>query len=151
MQAVKTYLYPNLVQVQILDPTIYTLRKRTVYARTITVYKGVDNPIQVIVNNQDNKPVSLTGYAVRVDVQDPLNEVSKFNTNVTITDPIKGLGYFTLDKTLLDTLDQRFYKLTFKTLRLADSEEQPMYTNHNYGVPLDLEVLPAYFPDAPAQ
>ena len=115
MQAVKTYLYPNLVQVQILDPTIYTLRKRTVYARTITVYKGVDNPIQVIVNNQDNKPVPLTGYAVRVDVQDPLNEVSKFNTNVTITDPVKGLGYFTLDKTLLDTLDQRFYKLTFKT------------------------------------
>ena len=151
MQAVKTYLYPNLVQVQILDPTIYPLRKRTVYARTITVYKGVDNPIQVIVNNQDNKPIPLTGYAVRVDVQDPLNEVSKFNTNVTITDPVKGLGYFTLDKTLLDTLDQRFYKLTFKTLRLADSEEQPMYTNHNYGVPLDLEVLPAYFPDAPAQ
>ena len=44
----------------------------------------------------------------------------------------------------------RLNKLKFTT-RLADSEEQPMYTNHNYGVPLDLEVLPAYFPDAPAQ
>ena len=146
MQAVKTYLYPNLVEVQILDPSIYALRKRTVYSRTITIYKGVDNPIQVIVNNQDNKPVPLTDYQVRVDVQDPVNEVSLCNITVAITDAAKGLGIFTLDREFVDSLDQRFYKLTFRTTRIDDGTEQPMYTNHNYGVPLDLEVLPAYYP-----
>lgn len=129
-----------------MDPTIYALRKRTVYSRTITVYKGVDNPIQVIVNNQDNKAVPLMGYEVRVDVQDPLNEVSLYNTNVTITDAAKGLGIFTLSQAFVESLDQRRYKLTFRTIQIENGTEQPMYTNHNYGVPLDLEVLPGYYP-----
>jgi len=146
MQAVKTYLYPNLVEVQIMDPTIYALRKRTVYSRTITIYKGVDNPIQVIVNNQDNKPVPLTGYEVRVDVQDPVNGVSLYDTNLTITDEAKGLGIFTLSQAFVESLDQRRYKLTFRTIKIEDGSEQPMYTNHNYGAPLDLEVLPGYYP-----
>lgn len=148
MQAVKTYLYPNRIEVQILDTSIYHLRKRTVYSRTIKIYKGVDNPIQIVVNNQDNKPVPLTGLSVRVDVQDPLNEVSVYNTTVNITDSSLGLGIFTLDKSLVDRLDQRRYKLTFRTTNLLDSAEQPMYSDDNYGVPVELEVLPAYYPDA---
>jgi len=129
-----------------MDPTIYALRKRTVYSRTITIYKGVDNPIQVIVNNQDNKPVPLTGYEVRVDVQDPVNGVSLYDTNLTITDEAKGLGIFTLSQAFVESLDQRRYKLTFRTIKIEDGSEQPMYTNHNYGAPLDLEVLPGYYP-----
>lgn len=148
MQVVKTYLYPNLVEVQIMDPTIFSLRKRTVYSRTIKIYKGVDNPIQVVVNNQDNKPVPLTGLNVQIDIQDPVNEVSVFSTSVTITDALKGYGLVTFSRALVDTLDQRRYKLTFKTQRIEDETEQPMYVDDNYGVPLDLEVLPAYYPDA---
>ena len=147
MQAIKTYLYPNRVEVQILDPTIYHLRKRVVYSRPITVYQGVDNPIQVVVNNQDNKPISLVGYNVRVDVQDTVNQVSLSNTNVTITNTDRGYGIFTLTKEFLNGLDQRLYKLTLKTQKIEDSSEQPLYIDDNYGVPLDLEVLPAYYPD----
>ena len=131
-----------------MDTSIYHLRKRTVYSRTIKIYKGVDNPIQIVVNNQDNKPVPLTDLSVRVDVQDPLNEVSVYNTTVSITDSSKGLGIFTLDKSLVDRLDQRRYKLTFRTTNLSNSAEQPMYSDDNYGVPVELEVLPAYYPDA---
>ena len=130
-----------------MDPTIYHLRKRVVYSRPITVYQGVDNPIQVVVNNQDNKPISLVGYNVRVDVQDTVNQVSLFNTNVTITNPDRGYGIFTLTKEFLNGLDQRLYKLTLKTQKIEDSSEQPLYIDDNYGVPLDLEVLPAYYPD----
>lgn len=131
-----------------MDPGIYQLRKRTVYSRTIKIYKGVDNPIQIVVNNQDNKPVPLTNLSVRVDVQDPLNEVSVYNTTVTITDSAKGLGIFTLDRSMVEGLDQRRYKLTFKTTNLLNSSEQPMYSDDNYGVPVELEVLSAYYPDS---
>lgn len=131
-----------------MDPAIYHLRKRTVYSRTIKIYRGIDNPIQVIVSNQDNKPVPLLNVSVRVDIQDIVNEVSVFNTTVTIVDPAKGEGFFTLDKALVDSLDHRRYKLTFKTQRLDDGAEQPMYADENYGVPIELEVLSAYYPDA---
>ena len=145
MITVKAYLYPNTAEVQVFDPTIFTNRNRIMYSRPIKVYQGIDNPIQVIVRNQDQKGVDLTGYAVQADIQDPTNQVTVNSYAVTFADITNGLGNFTLDKDTVDSLEQRFYKLTFKTILQTDNTEAPMYIDDNYGVPLDLEVLPAYW------
>jgi hypothetical protein len=145
MITVKTYLYPNTVEVQVFDPTIFTTRNRQVYSRPIKVYQGIDNPVQVIVRNQDQKNVNLTGYAVQADIQDPTNRVTINSYAVSFADITRGLGTFILDKITVDSLEQRFYKLTFKTIRQSDNTESPVYIDDNYGVPLDLEVLPAYW------
>jgi len=55
-----------------------------------------------------------------------------------------------LDKTTIDSLEQRFYKLTTKTINQDDLTEAPLYIDDNYGVPLDLQVLPAYYSDMAA-
>ena len=55
---------------------------------------------------------------------------------------------FTLDRATINTLEQRFYKLTVKRINVSDSSEQPIYIDDNYSVPLDLEVLPAYYADS---
>ena len=64
MIVVKAYLVPNTAEVQIFDTSIFTVRNRQVYSRPIKVYQGIDNPIQVIIRNQDQKSVDLTGYSV---------------------------------------------------------------------------------------
>ena len=145
MIVVKAYSYPNTVEVQIFDTSIFTVRNRTVYSRPIKVYQGIDNPIQVIIRNQDQKSVDLTGYAVQADIQDPTNLVTVNSYAVSFTDITKGIGTFVLDKDTLDSLEQRFYKLTFKTVNQSTNEDSPMYIDDNYGVPLDMEVLPAYY------
>ena len=145
MITVKTYLYPNTVEVQVFDPTIFTTRNRQVYSRPIKVYQGIDNPVQVIIRNQDQKSVNLTGYVIQADVQDPTNRVTVNSYAVVFTDIAKGLGTFTLDRLTIDSVEQRFYKLTFKTIQQSDNTEAPVYIDDNYGVPLDLEVLPAYW------
>jgi hypothetical protein len=147
MITVKAYLYPNTAEVQVFDPTIFTTRNRVVYSRPIKVYQGIDNPIQVIVRNQDQKGVNLTGYIMQAQIQDPTNGVTVETYAVTFADITKGLANFTLDRDTINTLEQRFYKLTFKTIRQSDNTEQPVYIDDNYGVPLDLEVLPAYYSD----
>lgn len=145
MITIKAYLYPNTIKVQVFDPAIFTTRNRIVYSRPIKVYQGIDNPVQIIIRNQDQKKVDLTGYAVQVDIQDPTNLVTINSYAVNFTDITRGLGNFTLDKTTLDSLEQRFYKLTTKVITLADNTEAPLYIDDNYGVPLDLEILPAYY------
>lgn len=150
MQTIKTYLYPNIAEVQILDPSIFTVRNRQVYSRTIKIYQGIDNPIQIIVKNQDQKSVNLTGYIVEVQIQDPVNQVTVQTFPVTFVDITKGLGTVIIDKASVDSLEQRFYKLTTKTINQDDLAEAPLYTDDNYGVPLDLQVLPAYYSDMSA-
>jgi hypothetical protein len=150
MQTIKTYLYPNTAEVQVFDPTIFTTRNRQVYSRPITVYQGIDNPIQVIVKNQDQKTVNLNGYAVQADIQDPTNQVTVASYAVTWANISLGRGNFTIDLNTVNSLEQRYYKLTFRRIEDAgggDVNESPMYIDDNYGVPLDLQVLPAYYSD----
>jgi len=151
MQTIKTYLYSNTAEVHIMDPTIFTNRNRIMYSRPIKVYQGIDNPIQVLVKNQDQKNVNLTGYTVQASIQDPTNQVTIETYAVTFANVAIGQGTFTLDKGTINTLENRFYKLTFKTIKTSDSTEQPVYIDDNYGVPLDLEILPAYWAEAVAQ
>jgi hypothetical protein len=151
MQTIKLYLVNQIAEVQIMDPAIFTVRNRTVYSRPIKVYQGVDNPIQVVVKNQDQKKVNLTGYTVQASIQDPINQVTVETYAVTFANIAIGQGTVTLDKGTINSLEQRFYKLTFKTIKTSDSTEQPVYIDDNYGVPLDLEILPAYWAEAASQ
>jgi len=116
-----------------------------VYSRPIVVYQGIDNPIQVKVMNQDQKPVNLTGLTMQVAIQDPTKQKTIKVYAVTWSDITKGLGNAILDKNTLNSLENRFYKLTFLTLDANGGAVNPVYINDNYGVPLDLEILPAYY------
>jgi hypothetical protein len=145
MITVKAYLYPNTVEVQVFDPAIFTTRNRQVYSRPIKVYQGVDNPVQVLVRNQDQKSVDLTGSTVTASIQDPVNQVTIKSYAVTWANIQLGQGTFTLDANTINSLEQRFYKLAFSTTVVSSDVTSPVYIDDNYGVPLDLQVLPAYY------
>jgi hypothetical protein len=151
MITVKAYLYPNTVEVQVFDPSIFTTRNRQVYSRTIKVYQGIDNPVQVIIRNQDQKTVDLSdgagspAYTVVASIQDPTNQEKIQDYTVTWANVAQGKGNFTIAQGILDNLEQRFYKLTFKTITISNSSVRPLYIDDNYGVPLDMQVLPAYY------
>ena len=145
MITVKTYLYPNTAEVQVFDPTIFTTRNRQVYSRPIKVYQGVDNPIQVIVRNQDQKSVNLTGSTLTASIQDPTNQVTIKSYAVTWANIQLGQGTVTFDANTINSLEQRFYKLAFSTTVIDTDVTSPVYIDDNYGVPLDLEILPAYY------
>lgn len=145
MQTIKTYLYSNTAEVHIMDPAIFTTRNRQVYSRPIKVYQGIDNPIQVVVKNQDQKSVDLTGSTVTASIQDPTNQVTIKSYAVTWANIQLGQGTFTFDANTINSLEQRFYKLAFSSTVTSTDVTRPVYIDDNYGVPLDLEILPAYY------
>lgn len=142
---IQCYLYANIVEVQIWDSTIFSPRNRVVYSRPITVYQGIDNPLQIVIRNQDQKLVNMAGYTVQLAIEDPVNETTTYSLAVSFTDITKGLGTVTIDTATVNSLDQRIYKLTLKKVLVSDSSESPLYIDDNFGVPLDLEVKPAYY------
>ena len=147
MPLITSYLYDNKFTVQILDysdPTIKT-RNRPVYQRPIKVYQGIDNPVVVEFKNQDQKLVDLTGYTVQASIQDPVNEDTVNTYAVTFANIANGRGAFTFDAITVSNLENRIYKLTFKTNKTSDNTERPLYADDDYGVPLDLDVFPAYY------
>ena len=142
---IQAYLYSNIVEVQIWDPTIFSPRNRVVYSRPITVYQGIDNPLQVVIRNQEQKLVDITGYLVQLDIQDPLAQASVDSLAVTITDYAKGLGTVTIPREVVNVLEQRRYKITIKLINDTTNRERPLYVDDNFGASLDLEVLPGWY------
>jgi hypothetical protein len=142
---IQCYLYANIIEVQIWDPAIFSPRNRVVYSRPITIYQGIDNPLQIVIRNQDQKLVNMTGSTVQLAIEDPVNQVTAYNLAVTFTDITKGLGTVTIDAATVNSLAQRIYKLTLKRVLVSDSSESPLYVDDNFGVPLDLDVKPAYY------
>jgi len=151
MQQIQSYLYPNIVVVQFLDPTIFSPRNRPVYSRPIKVYQGIDNPLQVVIKNQDQKPVDVTGYLVQLDIQDPEAKGSMESLAVTITNVTQGQGTVTIPRDVVNSLDQRRYKITIKLINQGTNAERPLYTDANFGAAVDLEVLPGWYESMPLQ
>ena len=154
MQTIKTYLYDQIVEAQILDTTIFTTRNRKVYSSPIKLYQGINNPLQVIVKNQDQKAVDLSvpesdpaepAYYVQACIQDPINKLTVVCYDVNFSDLTKGRGTFTVEKAVVDDLEQRLYKLTLSIEPVDTSVKTPLYIDDNFGVPLDLMILPAYW------
>jgi hypothetical protein len=159
MITVKAYLYPNSVQVQVFDPGIFTVRNRIVYSRPIKVYQGIDNPVQVLLRNQEQKKVDISNgvnpltpdYYIEAAIQDPVNHLTIVKYDVNFTDYTTGNGTFTIEKAVIDDLEQRMYQLTFSIENIDTGAKRPLYIDDNYGAPLSLLVLPAYWSDqAPA-
>jgi hypothetical protein len=149
MQTINTYLYPNIIVAQFVDPTIFATRNPIVYTRTIKIYQGIDNPLQVLVKNQDQKAINTTGYLVQLDIQDIESRGSVESLAVTMIDPTKGVGTVTIPRDVANALDQRRYKLTIKLINQTTNQEQPLYVDDNYGALADLEVLEGWYESMP--
>ena len=149
MQTIEVFHYKNILEVQVIDPAIYTTRNRIVYSRTIKIYQGIDNPIHVVTKNQEQKPANLTGYDVQVDIQDPVNQQTVETFTVNFTTQNKGLGSFTIPANVVNALDQRHYEFTVKLINLATNDETPLYIDDNYSVRLPLQVLSGYYSNTP--
>jgi len=145
MQTIESFWYKNILEVQWLDPAVYTTRNRIVYSRTIKIYQGIDNPLHIVVKNQDQKPYNTTGYLLQLDIQDPEIEGAVVSLAVTPVDATKGLATVTIDRATVNALDKRFYHITVKRINEGTNAESPSYIDDNYGVSLPLEVLPGWY------
>lgn len=147
MTIITTYLYPKIITVHFYDKTIYKVRYNKVYAESVVIHQGIDNPIQVRVKNQDQKPVNMTGRVIQVDIQNPESRLTEYSFGMTFDNITKGYGKFIITREQADTLKLRTYKLSFRHIDLNSSDEQPLYVDHNFEVLIDLIVKPAYYSD----
>lgn len=149
MQTIDVYWYKNILEVQVLDSNIFSVRNRIVYAKTIKIYQGIDNPIHVVAKNQDQKTVDLTGYDMQVDIQDIQNGITAEAFTVDFIQQDKGLGMFTIPKDVVNRLEQRHYEFTCKLIKLDDNKETPLYIDDNFSARLPLQVLSGYYDNTP--
>jgi len=150
MYEIQSYLYDNIILVQILDQAKFSPpRNRTVYSQPIKVYQGIDNPLQIVVRDQQQKAASLSGYTMQMDIQDPFEKGAVESLAVTIDNAATGKCSVTIPKATTVALKQRMYYATLKLINTSTNAERPLYMDDNFGAQLKIEVLPGWYESDP--
>ena len=147
MQKIQSYLYPNRIQLLVnLDEfsTNNQVEWRIVYQRTIKIYKGIDNILEIDVKNNDQKRISLDGSIVKMIVMDQANNEINTYTAINLEDDSshasRGLARITISSNDIADLYPQF--LNFAVfIQTNDQPEELLYVDSKYGAKGTIELL----------
>ena len=144
MQKIQSYLYPNRVIV-IADLAGFTVENTVVYAKTVKIYRGVDNVIQFDIQNADQKRIDLVTSplitSIKMNLMDMSgNELPSSPYTVTPHQTIKGIGIITIPECdLCEITDQNLkYSLTGTD---TNNNHIVLYTDSRFSAVGNIEIV----------
>jgi hypothetical protein len=153
MQTLACYLYPILLECQVITNESTTTRYPIVYANRIKLYKHANNQIKLLFKNNDQKSIDFAGYTVQFNIFKNQTSPAK-STAVTIPVPVpvgpvvpKVSSAVLTINSILDDLEPGLYNYSIDTTAPISEQDvsvllDPLiYTDDNYSVVGELEIL----------
>jgi hypothetical protein len=145
MQSTSVLYYTPRQTVVLYDGTS-TRRYQTVYAKNLTIHKGLDNRLQFQFINQDQKPVNVTGKTISCRLMS--YDGSKVLLQKALTPVFPLTGICQLDVTMNETLGMEA-AMCYYSITIPDGMfEFPVFVDDNSGgrgiVDVVNSVLPKY-------
>ena len=143
MQKIQSYLYPNRV-ILLADLAGFTTENTVVYAKTIKIYKGVDNVIQFDIQNADQKRLELVTSPLVTNLKLNIMDASGkglANSPYTIsTTSITGIATATIPSADTASLAHQFLKYSV-TATDSNSKNIPLYTDSRFNAVGTIELV----------
>lgn len=154
MYSTTLYLYQQITQVLSIDTgagTTFTYRYNPVYAKVLTINKGIDNVLLFEFINQNEKPVNITGSEFVFRVINTEGTTVLLEQPMVILNAATGRAKVTLMASqVLDLLAQPAY---YSITRASGNLLEPVFVDAQSGsrAPLNVvdSVLPQYLPSRP--
>jgi hypothetical protein len=147
MQQITTYIYNDLIPIQIVTDASVKTRNRTVYTRTINLYRGMDNQIKIQFRNQDQKIVNMTDQTVTFHLLNENDGTSWFSRTATAIDLVKGIFVIDIYETDLLDLDGDYYNYSINTENVNTGVRTLTYTDDNYSVRGQIHLMSGHYPE----
>lgn len=152
MYSTTAYLYQQKTRVLMIDTSgaYFTMRYDPVYAKKLTINKGVDNVILFEFINQDEKPVNITGSTMT------FRAISQDGAAVLIEEPMVILNAATGRAKVTLTAEQLYeiqaQPANYSIARTSGNLTEAVFTDAQAGAraPIDIvdSVLPEFVPSS---
>lgn len=148
MQKIQSYLYPNRV-ILLADLAGFTTENTVVYAKTIKIYKGVDNVIQFDIQNADQKRLELVTSPLvtnlKLNVMDASGKALTNSPYTISTTSITGIATVTIPQADTASLAHQFLKYSV-TATDSNSKNIPLYTDSRFNAVGTIELVGSAMP-----
>lgn len=131
MQPILGYLYKQIIPVVSNSDFAPHRENQLVYARTLQLYKGVDNKFQIIIRNADLKPVSLLNSSVVFNLIDPTTKELIFSRNLIVVYSDTGSATTVIERPFLDNINAGLYNYSILVID-GEGNQNIAYSDDNY-------------------
>lgn len=147
MYSTQVYYFIPRQTVVLYDGTS-TRRYQTVYAKNLTLHKGVDNKLQFQFINQDEKPVDITGKEITFRFISYDGTTTLVRKTLSLLLPLTGIAQLELNEADIEDIDPQngLYSLEIP----SGSFNFPVFVDSNSGgrgkMSIVDSILPSYIP-----
>ena len=147
MYSTTAYLYQQKTKVLLIDTSgdYFTMRYDPVYAKKLTINKGVDNVILFEFINQDEKPVNITGSQFTFRVIDQQGAELINETPMTILNAQYGRAKVTLPAGDLDAL--RAQPASYSITRYSGNLTEAVFVDAQAQARADVDIMDSVYPE----
>lgn len=147
MYSTTVYLYQQITRVLLIDTAgeYFTARYDPVYAKTLTVNKGVDNVLLFEFINQDQKPVNVTGSTFRFRLLTQAGDRLLAEKDMDILSAATGRVRVVL--TPEDTNDIVAQPGSYSIERIQGLYHQAAFTDDDAGARADCNIVDSIYPE----
>lgn len=146
MYSTTVYLYQQITKVLLVDTSggYFTARYDPVYAKSLTVNKGVDNVLLFEFINQEEKPVNITGSSFIFRLMNQAGDVLLVEKPMQVLSSSLGRVKVVLDSE--DTINITAQPASYSIQRTAGSYVQAAYVDANSQARADCNIVDSVFP-----
>ena len=146
MYSTTVYLYQQITKVLLVDTSggHFTYRYNPVYAKTLTVNKGVDNVLLFEFINQEEKPVNITGSEFVFRLLNQAGDQVLVEKPMTILAPTVGRAKVVLN--IADTIDLIAEPASYSIQRAQGSYIEAVYVDADSQARADCNIVDSVLP-----
>lgn len=146
MYSTTVYLYQQITKVLLIDTggDHFIYRYNPVYAKTLTVNKGVDNVLLFEFINQEEKPVNISGSEFVFRLMNQTGDQILVEKAMTTLAAAVGRAKVVLDST--DTIDLIAQPASYSIQRTQGSYVEAAYVDANSGARADCNIVDSVLP-----
>lgn len=147
MYSTTAYLYQQKTKVLMIDTggDYFTMRYNPVYAKKLTINKGVDNVLLFEFINQDEKPVNITGSTMVFRLVDQGGVELMNETEMTILNALYGRAKVTLPAGALDAI--RAQPASYSITRRSGNLTEAVFVDAQAGARADVDIMDSVYPE----
>ena len=147
MYSTTAYLYQQITKVLLVDTgagETFTYRYDPVYAKTLTVNKGVDNVLLFEFINQEEKPVNITGSTFVFRLLNQTGDQVLIEKPMTILAPTVGRAKVVLETA--ETINLIAEPASYSIQRSQGSYVEAVYVDANSQARADCNIVDSILP-----
>jgi len=146
MYSTTAYLYQQIARVLLIDTSggYFTARYDPVYAKTLTINKGVDNVLLFEFINQDQKPVNITGSSFVFRLVNQAGDRLLLTKSMEVLSASTGRVKVVLETN--ETVNIESQPASYSIQRTSGNYVQAVYVNANSEARADINIVDSVLP-----